>query len=119
MRYDQEWLSFEASRLLQADGTIKLPQGMDRQLRDLAIEQGPLMYILAMCEGLKRSLTSQLTSRHMVLDEAIRMAIGIQGQLSGVDLVIQSLVEMLQKPAVPEEQPNFDFMAKDGRSRPT
>lgn len=112
MRYDQEWLMFEADRLLQADGTIRLPVKMDRQLRDLAVEQGPLLYILAACAGIKRSLTSQLLSKHMTSDEAIRTAIGIQGQISGVDLVIQNIVELLQPPAEPAEQPNFDFMAK-------
>jgi hypothetical protein len=114
VRYDQEWLMFEAGRLLQADSTLKLPPKMDRQLRDLALEQGPLLYILAACEGLRRSLTAQLASKHMVTDEAIRTAIGIQGQLSGVDLVVQAVVEMLQPPVAStgEAEPTFDFLAR-------
>ena len=113
MRYDQEWLMFEAGRLLQADGTLKLPPRMDRQLRDLALENGPLLYILAACEGLLRSLTAQLRAKHMVSDEAIRTAIGIQGQISGVELVVQALVEMLQQPqGEAEAEPTFDFLAR-------
>jgi hypothetical protein len=110
MRYDIEFLTYEAGRLVQPDGTIRLPKGMDRVLRDLAIEQGALMYILAACLAAKQSLTSNLLTSHMVSDEAIRRAIGVQGQISGIDLVLTTIVELMQPEPVAVE-PELPFAA--------
>jgi hypothetical protein len=39
----------------------------------------------------------------MITDQAIRTAIGIQGQLSGVDLVLQSIIELMTPQPQEEE----------------
>jgi hypothetical protein len=98
MRLDLEGLEYLTRGLIEEDGQIRLPKGMDRQLRDLMIENGPMAYLVAGIFVLKKQFTQQLLTTHMTTDEAIRKAIGTQGQLSGIDFVLQLLIEFMTAP---------------------
>lgn len=77
-----------------------------RELRALFIDGGTLQLLVKGMLEQRQDLMEALMSRPMMSDQDIRAAIGTQGQINGIDIVLQgihnSMLESDNEPAVDE-----------------
>jgi hypothetical protein len=60
-----------------------------RQMRSLYVEGGTLTQVVKAILEQRTNVAHQLANTHMIRDEDIRMAIGLQGNIRGIDNVLQ------------------------------
>jgi hypothetical protein len=69
-----------------------------RQLRHIYVENGPLLQLVFLIICARGDMQEALTKMHMISDEAIRRAIGQQGQIAGVDQILAQIYEAMKEP---------------------
>lgn len=75
------------------------------ELQSLYAEPGGTLRVLVhMFLQHRDVLVEALVKTHMVNEEAIRKAVGTQGQLSGIDLLLQEIFEAMRKPNEPADE---------------
>jgi hypothetical protein len=99
-----------AARQAEPDGNLH------RELGQLFAEpSGTLRVLVAMILQQRDQLVEALVKTHMVDEAAIRRAIGTQGQLSGIDTVLQSIFGAMRKPT---DEPAEEVSTDQHRSAP-
>ena len=69
-----------------------------RQARSLYVDGGTLTQIVSVILAQRTRVITQLANRHMIQDEDIRMAIGLQGNVRGIDNVLQIIHGLMLDP---------------------
>jgi hypothetical protein len=71
--------------------------GFGRDLNQLYAEGGTLCVLVLMILQFRQDLTEALLGRQMMSDQDIRAAIGTQGQINGIDIVLHGIHEAIEK----------------------
>lgn len=69
-----------------------------RQLRSLYIDNGTLQQLVRALLDTKEELQEGMANCHMISDENVRRAIGLQGQIMGLQTALQVVHELMQEP---------------------
>lgn len=69
-----------------------------RQMRSLYVDRGTLLQVVAQVLEFRRDVMDRLASTHMIQDEDIRTAIGLQGNIRGIDNVLQIIHNLMIDP---------------------
>ena len=86
------------NEFLQLGAKAEVGQSLNRELRQLYAEPGgTLRAIVRLCLEQREALTEALLGRQMMSDQDIRAAIGTQGQINGIDIVLQGIHEAMTK----------------------
>ena len=86
-----------------AKGVQKLDPGLWRQLRSLMVEGGTLAQLVRALLDTRDGIQEQLANKQMIRDEDIRIAIGMQGQVLGLNNALQVIYQALQEPPKEDE----------------
>lgn len=68
-----------------------------RELQHLYVDNGTLQILVKMILQQRDVLLEALVNRHIVDETSVRMAIGTQGQVSGMDTILQSIFEAMKE----------------------
>lgn len=90
--------------LALAKGVQKLDSGLHRQLRSLMVEGGTLAQLTRVILDTRDGLQEQLANKQMIEDRDIRIAIGMQGQVLGLNNVLQVIWQTMQEPPKEDEE---------------
>lgn len=69
-----------------------------RQARSLYVDGGTLLQVVGAILDQRKNVVHQLENTHMIRDEDIRMAIGLQGNVRGIDNVLQIIHGLMLDP---------------------
>lgn len=83
--------------LARANEVQQLDKRLAGQLRALYVERGTLQQLVRAILDQRRDLSSAMESADMISEDAVRKAIGIQGQIRGVDTVLMLIHELMTK----------------------
>lgn len=76
-----------------------------RQLRSLYVDGGTLQQLVRALLDTKEELQEGMANCHMISEESVRRAIGLQGQIMGLQTALQVVHELMQEPQeVQDEQ---------------
>lgn len=86
-----EWDEFiaRAREVNETDRNIAL------QLRQLYVDRGTLQQTVATLLTGRDAMLEALSRTQMVTEEAIRQAIGIQGQIAGIDACLGTILDLM------------------------
>jgi hypothetical protein len=87
-------LSYEEF-LARAKEVQELDKTFGKQLRSLYVDKGTLQQLVRATLDLRDDLKEALAKNHIVNEESIRMAIGMQGQVSGIDTVLGLIFDQM------------------------
>ena len=73
----------------------ELDQDLGKQLRSLYVDGGTLQQLVRAILDQRSDLQESLAKNLMVTEEAIRIAIGIQGQVLGMDTVLDLILNLM------------------------
>lgn len=73
----------------------ELDRTLGKQLRSLYVDNGTLQQLVRAIYDLRGDLQESLSKGMMVSDEAIRVAIGLQGQVLGIDTVLDLMLTLM------------------------
>lgn len=76
------------------------------QLRQLYVDRGTLQQVVASILLGRQDLLEAMSKTQMVSEDAIRQAIGLQGQIAGIDYVLQAIHELMNVNPNPQEDDN-------------
>lgn len=74
-----------------------------RELRALYVENGTLQVLVLMILQQRKELMEAFAARPMLQEADIRASIGVQGQINGIDVVLQSIFEAMKDPQDEDE----------------
>lgn len=69
-----------------------------RQARSLYVEGGTLTQVVKAILEQRTNVANQLANTHMIRDEEVRLAIGLQGNIRGIDNVLQIIHGLMVDP---------------------
>lgn len=90
--------------LARAREVKALDKELWRQLRSLYVDNGSLQQVVRALLDTKEELQEGMANCHMVSDESIRRAIGLQGQIMGLQTALQAIHELMQEPREVEDE---------------
>jgi hypothetical protein len=73
-------------------------------LNALYVENGTLQVLVLMILQQRAALMEAFAGRQMMSDQDIRAAIGTQGQISGIDIILRSIHAAMEKPDEPTDE---------------
>lgn len=81
----------------------ELDKNLNKQLAHLYVERGTMQQVVRAILDQRDDLKESLSKTLMINEENIRIAIGIQGQVSGIDTVLALIHHLMQQPEEAEE----------------
>jgi hypothetical protein len=73
----------------------KLDSGLGAQFRQLYVERGTLQQLVRMILDMRSDLKEALVNTRLLSEENIRLALGIQGQVSGIDIILDLILTQM------------------------
>lgn len=84
--------------IARAEEVRTLDPDLWRQLRQLYVEKGTLQQLVRAMLDFKRDVQETLANTHMISQEDIHKAIGLQGNVRGIDNVLGLIFNLMQEP---------------------
>lgn len=81
--------------LARAKEVQELDKTFGKQLRSLYVDRGTLQQLVRAILDMRDDLKEALAKGHIVNEESIRLAIGVQGQISGIDTVLGLIFDQI------------------------
>jgi hypothetical protein len=81
-----------------------LDKDLHRQLQQLFVEKGTLQQLVRAIYDLRQDVMGALAGAHMTSDDMVKMCIGLQGQVQGINNVLGLIFTLMQKPNDEEEE---------------
>lgn len=85
--------------IAQAREIRSLDPLLHRKLVHLYVEGGPLCQLVRAMLDMKGDLTEAMMGTHMITDDKIRTALGLQGQVLGINNVLGLIHTLMKEPA--------------------
>lgn len=98
--------------LARANEIQVLDKDLWRQMRSLYVDRGTLQQVVRAIQQFKTDILEQMSNRQMISDEHVRIAIGLQGQVLGINNILALLHGMMQEPPADDEPADGDDNAK-------
>lgn len=92
--------------IARAKEVQELDKDLWRQLRSLYVDGGTLQQLVRAILDFKTDIHERMANTQMVTDEAIRTAIGLQGQVLGINNVLALIEELMKEPEAEGETEN-------------
>jgi len=84
--------------LIEGQSVKALDPTLWKQMRQLFVEHGTLVQIVAAILQARADLQERLANSQIIEDRDVRMAIGIQGQVLGINNILALIYELMQEP---------------------
>ena len=89
--------------LIEARAVDKSPL-LARQLRDLTIEQGPILQLMCAFLEMRDGYTESAVAQDLVTDESRAMAIKLRGQVVGIDSCLAAIYSLMTEDQANKEE---------------
>jgi hypothetical protein len=80
-----------------------LDKDLHRQLRQLFTDRGTLQQLVRAIYDLRQDCMTSLAGAHMTSDDMVKMCIGLQGQVQGINNVLGLIFTLMQDPVEEED----------------